>query len=139
MWADPGSSRTPGLAEMGSGAAAPQVGRLLRAPRCISARVLLSWFLRVPRGGRRWSSRHPFWAGERFSACARVRAVAWPARALPRSRPAGTPLAIGSLESLPRHVDVVLHVPPQFTSVVRAQDVLIAGLVDTSSLQLPFV
>lgn len=90
-------------------------------------------------GGGCWSSRHPFQAGERFSACARVRAVAWPAGALPGSRPAGPPLAIGSLGCLPGRVDLVLHVPPQFTAVVRAQDVFISGLVYTSCLQLPFV
>lgn len=53
VWADPGCSRTPGLAEMGSDAAAPQVARLLRAPRRIPAGVRLTFLvLRVPRGGR---------------------------------------------------------------------------------------
>lgn len=117
VWADPGCSRTPGLAGMGSDAAAPQVARLLRAPRRIPAGVLLSRSFGFRAGGGRGSSRHPFRAGELFSACARRR-LAGPGS--PGSRLAGTPLATGSLGSLPRCFDVVLHVPPQFTSVCGA-------------------
>ena len=117
VWADPGSPLTPGLGKMGSDTAAP------RWPDCsesLAAFRLESCFpgsLGFGAGSGGWSNTllSPGSARGRARVCVYVsvcltlcvRAVAWPARTLPGSRPAGAPFATGSIASLPRLVNVV--------------------------------
>lgn len=92
VWADPGSPRTRGLAEMSSDSAAPQVARLPRAPRRVPAGVLACRAPSSTARGEASGPPTPFPARrERFCACVRERgghaAARW-APALRGARPA---------------------------------------------------
>lgn len=131
VWADPGSPRTRGLAEMGSDSAAPQVARLPRAPRRVPAGVLACRAPSSTARGEASGPPTPFPARRaRFCACVRERGGT-PQPGGPRLSGGRVPLAWVPSTSRRRG--------PDFTGVLWALDVFTSGLMATSCSQPPFL